>query len=93
MLVIETPKMPLTGCGPADAVTTGVGDRDGCAGEVAAGVETRPVFALGDAVRRGLEAELGAELTLGARAALGAELTLGARVTLGACSTLRAEDE
>jgi hypothetical protein len=81
MLVIETLKMPLTGGGPADAVTAGAGDRDGCAGEVAAGVEARPVFALGDAVRRGLEPELGAEVPLGARAALGAGVTRGAWVT------------
>src|SRR5271170_6780708 len=50
MLVIETPKMRLTGDGPADTVMAGTGDGDRGGGDAATGAETRPVFALDDAV-------------------------------------------
>lgn len=73
MLVIETLKMPKTGDGPADTDAAGTGDGDRGAGDAGAGVETRPVFALGDAVGRRTEAELGACVTLGAWITLGAD--------------------
>ena len=92
MLVIETLNMRLTD-DPAVGVTAGTGDGDAGARVTVAGVETRPVFAFGDAVGRGPGTELGVRATLGPGVTFGARLTLGALVVLGARVTLRAEDE